>query len=76
MILCRLFSDAFLFPLLQAGIVLFALFAALRDWIQRRKAGRDNLGKQPKRGDVAVGYFLVVCAARSSAFRVIPLPKC
>jgi nicotinamide riboside transporter PnuC len=55
--LSNLFSDAVWFLLLQAGIVLFALFAALRDRIEVRKAGRGNLTMQITRRDASMKIF-------------------
>jgi hypothetical protein len=49
-------SDAVLFPLLQAALLLFALFAALRDWIAVRKAGR-GVAMLVTRGKTSMGYF-------------------
>src|SRR5438552_12975604 len=56
-----LFSDAVWFPLLQIGLVLFALLAWLRDRNVVTRAGRDGLTKQPERGAESMGYFLVIC---------------
>ncbi len=55
--LCQLFSDAVLFWVLQAGLVLFALFALLRNWIAARKAGRGGIAMQITRGDASMKYF-------------------
>jgi hypothetical protein len=61
--LCHIFCDAFLFWILQAVIVLFALFAALRNWIAARKAGRGGATMQIKRGETSMRYFYGAYAA-------------
>jgi hypothetical protein len=61
--LCEILSDAVLFWVLQAGLVLFALFAALRNWIAARKAGRGGANMQIKRGETSMRYFYGACAA-------------
>jgi hypothetical protein len=61
--LCELVSDAVLFWVLQAGLLFFALFAALWDWIAARGAGHGGLNMQVDRGAESMGYFLVICGA-------------
>ncbi len=51
--------------MLQAGLVLFALFALLRNWIAARKAGRVGTTRQIKRGNVSMKYFYGTYAAIS-----------
>jgi hypothetical protein len=63
--LCGLFSDAVLFWVLQAGLILFALYAALRDWIGVRKAGRGPLQMQITRSDTSMKLFYGTYAAIS-----------
>jgi uncharacterized membrane protein len=50
-------SDAVLFPLLQAVLVLFTFFAIIRDWIAVRKAGRGGAAMLVTRGKTSMGYF-------------------
>ena len=52
--LCEILSDAILFWILQAGLVLFALFAAFQNW---RTFGRGNLTMQILRGDATMKIF-------------------
>jgi hypothetical protein len=61
--LCEFYSDAFLFWVLQVGLVLFVLFAALWNWIAARKAGLGGLAMQINRGDFSMGYFYGTYAA-------------
>ena len=61
--LCDLFSDAVVFWVLQAGLVLFALFALLRNAV--RKAERGGATVQITRGDPSMKYFYGTYAAVS-----------
>src|SRR5438876_339237 len=54
--LCEILSDAVWFWVLQACLVLFALYA----WHQDRKRRRRG-GPAPKRGAESMQYFLVIC---------------
>src|SRR5260370_12621073 len=60
--LCHLFSDAVLFWVLQAGLVLFALFAFGKNWILK-KTRDESLEKQVNRGEVSMKYFYRTYAA-------------
>jgi hypothetical protein len=61
--LCHLFFGAVLFWVLQAGLVLFALYAFLKNSALAKKAGRGGLTPQPIRGDFSMEYFFVAYAA-------------
>jgi len=52
-----LLSDEVLFPILQAGLVLFVLFAVIRNWIQARRAGRGNVTLTVTRGEASMSVF-------------------
>ena len=71
--LCHLFSDSILFWVLQAGLLLFALFAALRNWIAVRKAGRGKVTMQITRSDASMKLFYGTYAAISGLFVAICL---
>ena len=66
-------SDAVLFPALQVGLVAFALFAAVREWFQARKAGRGGTSLQVTRGDASMGRFYGTYAAISGLLIAICL---
>jgi hypothetical protein len=61
--LCSLLSDKFLFPLLQAVLVLFVLFSGLRDWIAYKRAGRGGVTLQITRSDASMNLFYGTYAA-------------
>jgi hypothetical protein len=71
--LCHVFSDAFLFWVLQGGLVLFALYAFSKNWIQAREAGRGGLTMQPIRGDTSMKLFYGTYAAISGLLVAICL---
>ena len=71
--LCEFVSDAVLFWMLQAGLVLFALFAFLRNWIAIGKAGRGSLTMQITRGETSMKYFYGAYAAISGLLVAICL---
>jgi hypothetical protein len=71
--LCHLFSDAVLFCVLQAGLVLFALFAALRNWIAARRAGRGSVTMQITRSNASMKLFYGTYAAISGLLVAICL---
>ena|SRR3989442_1378467 len=56
-------SDAVLFPALQVVLVAFALFAAFREWLIARKAGRGGVSLQVTRSDASMGRFYGTYAA-------------
>ena len=58
-------SDAILFPLLQAALVLFVLFAILRNWRQERRAGRGGATLSVTRGESSMARFYGMYAAVS-----------
>lgn len=60
---CKLSSDCVLFWVLQVGLVLFVLFALLRNWIAARNAGRGGLAMQINRGPESMDYFFVIYTA-------------
>jgi hypothetical protein len=63
--LCHLLSDAILFWVLQAGLVLLALFAALRHWIAIKKVGRGNVTMLITRSEASMKLFYGTYAAIS-----------
>jgi hypothetical protein len=67
--LYHLFSDAVLFWVLQAGLVLFALFVA----VVARLPGRGGPTVQIKRGGTSMGYFYATYAAISGLLVAICL---
>src|SRR5439155_23099531 len=67
------FSDAVLFWVLPAGLVLFALYAALRDWIAVRKAGRGALNMLITRSDASMKLFYGTYVAISGVLVAICL---
>ena len=71
--LARLFSDAVLFPLLQAGLVLFVLFAALRNWIAVKRAARGPLTMRVTRSETSMKYFYATYAAINGLLVAIAL---
>src|SRR5207247_7554707 len=70
---CHLFSDAVLFWALQVSLLLFALFAALRDWIAVRNARHSEATRQIIRGETSMGYFYATYAAISGLVAAICL---
>jgi hypothetical protein len=58
---------------LQAGLVLFTLFAALQSWITARKARRESLTMQITRGETSMKYFYGAYAAISGLLVAICL---
>ena len=67
--LCDFFSDAVLFWVLQAGLVLFALFVA----VVARLPGRGGPTVQIKRGETSMGYFYATYVAISGLLVAICL---
>ena len=72
-VLSWLFSDAVWFPLLQAVVLLFAIFAAARDWIGRKMAGRGNVTMLITRSDASMKLFYGTYAAINSLLVAICL---
>ncbi|OGP63354.1 MAG: hypothetical protein A2170_02730 [Deltaproteobacteria bacterium RBG_13_53_10] len=68
-----LLSDTILFPALQVALVMLVLFAALRNWLQARKAGRGGVTLAVTRGDVSMGRFYGMYAATSGLLVAICL---
>jgi hypothetical protein len=60
---CWLLSDSFLFSLLQASVVLFAVGCAIREWIVRNRAGRGAATAQVTRGESSMKIFYGTYAA-------------
>lgn len=60
---CWFVSDDFLFWLLQAAVLLFAVFSCIREWIARRSAGRGGAVAQIKRGAESMQVFYGVTSA-------------
>jgi hypothetical protein len=58
-------SDFTLFPALQMALVIFALFAAIRNWFQARKSGHGSFTAAIIRGDSSMGRFYGIYAAIS-----------
>ena len=71
--LSALFSDVVCFPLLQAVIVGFVLFAILRDWIGRRMAGSGSITMTVTRSDASMKLFYGTYAAISGLLAAICL---
>ena len=71
--LSDLLSDAILFPVLQVGLVVFVLFAALRNWIQARKAGRGGATLTVTRCEASMSRFYATYAAMSGLLIAICL---
>jgi hypothetical protein len=69
----QLLSDAVLFPALQVALMIFVLFAVLRNWFQARKAGRGSVTLTVTRGDVSMGRFYGTYAAISGLLIAICL---
>jgi len=58
---------------MQVGLVLFALYAALRDWIAARKAERGALKMQITRSDTSMKLFYGTYVAISGVIVAICL---
>ncbi len=71
--LSELLSDAVLFPALQVALVMFMLFAALRNWLQDRKVGRGSVTATVLRGDGSMARFYGTYAAISGLLIAICL---
>jgi hypothetical protein len=71
--LSELLSDAVLFSALQVALVMFVLFAALRNWFQARKAGRGSVTLTVTRGDASMARFYGTYAAISGLLIAICL---
>lgn len=59
-------SDAVFFPLLQAGLVAFALLAFFRNWYAVIKAARGGTSLQVTRGETSMRLFYGTYAAINS----------
>jgi hypothetical protein len=71
--LSQVLSDGVLFPALQVGLAAFALYAAIRNWLQLRSAGRGGVALEVKRGETSMGRFYAVYAAVSGLLVAICL---
>ncbi len=71
--LSELLSDTNLFPLLQAALITFVLFAVMRNWLQTRRAGRGGASLIVTRGEASMSRFYATYAAISGLLIVIDL---
>ena len=72
-VLSEVLSDEVLFPVLQMALVMFVLFAALRSWVQGRRAGRGSVTLTVTRGEVSMSRFYGSYAAISGLLIAICL---
>jgi len=68
-----LLSDAVLFPALQGALMMFVLFAVLRNWFQVRNAGSGSVTLVVTRGDASMKLFYGTYAAISGLLIAICL---
>lgn len=67
-ILREVLSDAICFPLIQAFLVAFVVFAILRNWRQERRAGRGGATLTVTRGEASMALFYGTYGAVSGLF--------
>jgi hypothetical protein len=61
--LSRWTSDSNLFPLIQVGLCLFTLFAAIKDYVGKIRAGSGGVTLQVTRGEASMNRFYALYAA-------------
>lgn len=66
-------SDEFLFPLMQVALIVFVLFAVLRNWLISTRAGRGGASLVVTRGEASMSRFYATYAAASGLLIAIDL---